>query len=430
MISFTGITRHAILILVILLYLGQVMLPILFVRLPGLFSSYLFYNAVLMGTMLLLYPGSFLNRNLSWFYLFVIIHLLFRLIVWGGRTSGFAFSYSYRDFIQTYLPLFLAMLVFWHYVSTGDTKTLGRISAIAYVFIFIGILNNLLIFIRYPNAMNIFTGQRTSTQHQSFIGMIGAMGFLGYGFFNGLTSLFPTVVYMLRSGAKSLTNKILWFVYILLFMITVPRTNTTAFVLFTLIFGIAAWFMGQNYKRDLIRVLVLILVVIMIPNSFIASIFYKSSEFFPESKIGERLYDAGVTIEDPYIDYYNSTEHTGRRLGRIPLLWKSFLSNPLFGGEFFTGHVAWFDLLSVYGLVGFIPWFLLVYQNNRKTNRILPIEFKPHYLLSIMSFVAMGSIKNTGGTYVWTIWFLILPGSAFIYNSHSKPVLNRTIKQY
>ena len=159
----------------------------------------------------------------------------------------------------------------------------------------------------------------------------------------------------------------------------------------------------------------LLVVVIIIPSSFTAQIFYRSSEFFPESKIGIRLYDAGLTIEDPFIDYYYSTQHAGSRLGRIPLLWKSFLSNPFIGGGFYTGHVAWFDMLSMFGLLGFIPWLWFVADNYKRNLKIIHPAYIPYYMLCVMAFLAMGCLKNTGYAHTWIFWFLITPGSSFIY---------------
>ena len=409
----SGLNRHIFLQFMILVYLAQLMLPIVFNNLIFPFNSAYFYSAALLATFLFLYPKSLLNRDLKWFYIFIALQMVFRLTVWKNREQKYGFDFSIKSLLIAYYPVYISLIVFWHYMQKREFEILGALCRNTLIMAAITIVNNYFVFLRYPRAMNVSSGleRQGSAQVASNLQKIG---FAGYGFFNALTSHIPAIVYHLRSKTAKHAKKIGWATLLFVLLVTLPRTNTTTFVLFALIFGIGGMFLGSNYKRDIYRILAVIIVVSVIPKPFIANIFYKSSEYFPNSKIGLRLYDAGITIENPYIDYYQSTEHTGRRLGRIPLLVRSFAENPFTGGGFHTGHVAWFDMLSVYGLVGFLPWFLFLYHNSKRTMIFLPNSFKPFYLLSITSFIAMGFLKNTGGSLVWTFWFLILPSTAFI----------------
>jgi len=313
-----------------------------------------------------------------------------------------------------YYPLFIAILVYFHYINKKDYYTLGRICKRALILSLFGVVYSFFVFREYPRAMIEYViGEVRGTL--ILVEKYKSLGLLGYGFFNALCSIFPVFIYMIKKTNIYISKKIWWFLLALISWITITLTNTTAFLLFSTIFVIVAWILRPDYKKDIYILIALLLVVIIIPSSFTAQIFYRSSEYFPESKIGKNLYDAGLTIENPDIDYYSSTQHAGMRLGRIPLLWRSFLSDPFIGGGYNSEHVAWLDMLSMFGLLGFLPWLWFVIDNYKRNLKIIYPTYIPYYMLCVIAFVAMGFLKNTGGAHIWIFWFLIAPGACFIY---------------
>jgi len=410
----TGLTRHTILEIVIMLYLAQLLFPLPFQYMPFPFHSNYFYSALVFAAFALLYPKSYLSKGLLVFYVFIFVRLFFTPLLWSKREYGYEGYLDIKSTIIGYYPIFIAILVYFHYINKKDYYTLGRICKRALMLSLLGIINSLLIFMVYPDAMLVYGhGELLGTlQVDEFY---ASLGLLNYGFFNALCSIFPLFIYMIKRTNIYISSKVYWVLLMVISWITISKTNTTAFLLFSTILGIVAWILRPDYKKDIYLLIALLLIVFIIPSSFTSQIFYQSSEFFPESKIGIRLYDAGMTIEDPYIDYYASTQHAGRRLGRIPLLWKSFFSNPFIGGGLNTGHVAWLDMLSMFGLLGFLPWLWFVIDNYKRNLKIINTTYFPYYMLCFIAFVAMGFLKNTGGSPIWIFWFLIVPGSSFIY---------------
>ncbi len=420
----TGITKHLILEIVIMLYLAQLVFPLPFQYLPFQLSSNYFYSALVFATFAILYPRSYLSKGLLAFYVFIFVRLFFTPLFWSNREYGYEGYLNLKSTIINFYPLFIAILVYFHYINKQDYYTLGRICKRVLILSLIGVINSLFIFRTYPDAMMEYVGSEAKGT-QILAARYKSLGLLGYGFFNALCSIFPLFVYMIKTTTIHTSKKIWWILLAVITWITILLTNTTAFFLFATIFGIAAWILRPDYKKDIYILIALLLVVIfIIPSSFTAQIFYKSSELFPESKIGIRLYDAGLTIENPYIDYYSSPTHAGMRLGRIPLLWESFLSNPLIGGGLNTGHVAWLDMLSMFGLLGFVPWLWLIIDNYKRNLKIIHPTYIPYYMLCVIAFVAMGFLKNTGYAHTWIFWFLIAPGANFIYINNYNDISN------
>jgi len=421
----TDITRHTILEIVITLYLARLLFPLPFLQLPFPFDSYYFYSALVFAAFAILYPKSYFLKSLVPFYVFFSIHIIFTQLIWEKSIIIWE-SRQYlniKTVIIAYFPLFIALLVYNHYIHKNDFITLGKICKRAFIFTLLGVINSLLVLLNYSYAvrefdLDIYIGYDLSTYYKN-------LGLLGFGFFNALCSIFPILVYMVIKSQIDSYKKIGWTLFILLSFSSIIYAQVTTFLLFSAIFGITAIFLRENYKKDIIYlVLALLIVVLVIPSSAIAQIFYRSSEFFPNSVLGDRLFDAGLTIENPYIDYYASPYHAARRLGRIPLLLESFLGNPIIGGGLYTNHAKWFDMLSAFGLLGFVPWVWLIVDNYKRNLKILNKKYIPYYMLSIIAFVAMGIIQNTGYDHTWIFWFLIAPGANFIYTNNYNDVSN------
>ncbi len=402
----TGLTRHNLLKLILMLYLAKIFTPIVFYDLPFPFNSYIFHLVLTLGSFVFLYPGSFLKKELVWLYVFVAIGIILRATAWGGRTNP---AYEYVVFLKEYAGVLLALTLFWHYIGKRDYGTLWFLCKYSLVLSFISIINSFFVFSNFPEAFDLMAQGRAP---QSLVDSVSRLGFVGYGFFNGISSYSPAMVYGAKNQMTKQRIRILWIVLFVTMFAILPSTGAAAFVLFAMLFGGVALTMGQNYKRDLHRLLMIMIIAILLPRAFTAGVLNRSAEIIDVPDISERFVDAAITIENPDIDRH-SNEHAGRRLGRIPLLVESFASSPLIGNDYSTGHVAWLDMLSLYGLLGFFPWFMLVYTYTKWTLRVIPKPYIPYYLLGSMAFISMGFLKNTGGYHVWVFWFFILPGTAF-----------------
>ncbi|NLN83927.1 MAG: hypothetical protein GX138_06135 [Firmicutes bacterium] len=395
-----------------------------FMYFPFPFNSHHFWAAVLFSSFILFYPIAYFSTKLLPFYVFLLVRIVFTPLIWADKfhaaMGALGGALDVQSVITSFFPLFIALLVYNYYVNINNLQGLRRICRRAWFFSFLGIVNMLVILIFYPRAMVDITLSSLLYEGSETVSQFKEIGFLGYGFLNALSSMFPVFIYFIMKIKLKQRQKIGWTIFAIVIWATITRGWTTAFLLFSTIFSIVAVLMKDNYVKDIKRLIIILIFAISIPSSFTAGIFYKASEYFPDSKIGARLYDAGLTIENPNLDYYASTTHAGKRLGRTPMLWKSFLSNPLTGGGMTSEHVAWLDMLSLYGLLGFLPWLYLVYKNFRFNIRFVPQSYSGYYMLCVIAFVAMGFLKNTGGAHVYIFWFLIAPGSAFIYRHNSE----------
>ena len=113
----------------------------------------------------------------------------------------------------------------------------------------------------------------------------------------------------------------------------------------------------------------------------------------------------------------NEDTHTFRKAARIPELLNSFIKNPISGGGLSSGHNFWFDRLSLFGILGIIPWLYLLYNIIRKTSRLVSIEYKYYYYLSMGLFISHGFIKASGDKLIYLVIFFLMPATLVWYSN-------------
>ena len=121
--------------------------------------------------------------------------------------------------------------------------------------------------------------------------------------------------------------------------------------------------------------------------------------------------------------WYVENNAISGRYARYPLLMQSFLSNPIWGGKEWNGHLFWMNKLAVYGLLGTLPFIYIIYYYV-KNIKYFDDEFSFYFLLSIFSIIGLGLMKALMGRELWYTFFIILPG--FYYLQYLKqPQINK-----
>ena len=173
----------------------------------------------------------------------------------------------------------------------------------------------------------------------------------------------------------------------------------------------------KNRGQAFLVVFIIGVLFLIIPSSFIYSLLADIAESSGSSFLQERIYDLESFMSDAEVGSEAST-HIGAKLSRVPILIDSFLNNILFGSGFGSGHNFWFDWLSTFGIIGIIPWIIIIRQQINFNLKRLSVENRYVYIISTLSFILYGFVNNTGGSHVFIILFLIVPG--FLYMKKSK----------
>ncbi len=89
----------------------------------------------------------------------------------------------------------------------------------------------------------------------------------------------------------------------------------------------------------------------------------------------------------------------------------TFISHPLFGSSsaITGGHNYFLDILAKYGLIGCLPFFLLIRYQYKAISSYLSVEARRYYMIILVGFITLGIIKNMSGTEYWNYLFIYYP---------------------
>lgn len=242
------------------------------------------------------------------------------------------------------------------------------------------------------------------------------MGIATFGFFTGLAFAFPVIIGTVKYKWKSKQNKIIFIFGLTILFISYIKAQYTAAFLYALTGSIIA-LIGKKNKMMLIFFIFLVITVSVSYSDFaFIDILSDVAGNMGSSFLQERLNDFGVFLKSG-ADISISNTHAGEKLSRIPLLVQSAKTNPFLSGGLNFGHNFWFDWLSLYGIIGLIPWIVIILQQIKLNLKIFNTEFKTYYLLSMFSFISFGFINALRGSHIYASVFVLIPGMFFsIFN--------------
>lgn len=404
------IKKTKIFVFISFLLLGEIFLFIIFEKIP-LLSSFYFLSLCWLLALFFLKLNILWDRSLLYVYFFIFIYFILMLFD--------IYNIDFNWFLSEILPVFIAIAIYTYFIKVKDFKGLAIISFISLIFIFITIITSIIGLNKYPLAARELAGALSLEGDYARIDYYRNLGIGNYGFFSCIAFMVPVIVYQIRKNKGVLkTFLIVLLIFMLLGLVRAQYATQLIIGIVGLIFAIG----GTNrLKTSVVLVSLLLLIIIFIPRSFISDLLASFSNIFSGSVLQERLYDLSIAINQGF----GSTDtHAGRRAARIPFLLNEFSKSPIIGGGESTGHVFWLDRLSMYGLIGIIPWILIITYQIKFNLKNLNNEFQFYYLISIIAFIALGFYKNTGGKEVFISIFLIIPGLNYLDYLY-KPQINK-----
>ena len=382
------------------LLLADSFLTIFIKNLPEPFESHYFW--VLGWLALLVFNTKVLSsKSLIYVYFLFLVYLIFSLV---HRSSA-----SSKGYMLDAINIFIPLSIYSYYRLTKNYKLLSELIKVFFVFVGITAITSIIGFELFPEAVRF----NAAFENDAALGLEKAkfferIGIGNYGFFYGCAFSIPVLVYYVKKG----NSHILKLAVLIIILYSIIKSNYTAAFLFAfggLFFALIGM---KKFRNNRSFIILIILVFIIIPSSVYYGFLNTISGVIEEGAVlQDRIIDLAYTINEDYAE-----THASGRLARIPYLLKQFISSPIWGGGNSTGHVFWLDILSVFGILGIIPFIMLFNYHIKNNLKFFKDDFKYYYLLSMSAFFINGFIKNSGGFHVFFIIFLIIPGMNYIYS--------------
>ena len=243
-------------------------------------------------------------------------------------------------------------------------------------------------------------------------------GIASYPFFYGLAFTLPTLIMLLKQHKTDAKRGLMILFLLLIIIISIVLAQMTTAFLFSLIGIIFSLLSSKSHKKSLRTFVLVLLLLIMVPNQFYADLVSSLSKIVPQNTvIHSRLTDLSLSILFSDEGIISKDTHTFRRAERIPVLLENFYKSPLIGGGKSSAHNFWLDRLSLFGLIGIIPWIVLYYIIINFTIQFISENISIIYFLSIILFIGHGFIKGASGKLLYIGILFLVPSILIIYSS-------------
>lgn len=381
---------------------------------PRLLSMQFLWGPLFVIAVLFLDSKLFLRRivfvNL---FFFIVYGFLLPLILWTEMNDWYAF----RQPIVFSLIFYGILLFSWLKRNVSLTKW-EFYSRLSLVFIVCTCIMTIIATEINPSVVRIAYAASTAAHIDDFM-FFRRLGFASYGYLTAIVSLFPPVIFLFKNSKNSPKLKLLSLGLLIILYFTILRSQVFANILVSSIIVIISFLGSEKIAQSIVVSLLLFIAVIIIPKEFWASLFTDIASFFNrDSNVYYKLNDMARFISLPEIN--DSNTGAGGRMERYPMLWEVFIGAPIWGDASYTskyvneiaagGHLFWMSRLALWGVVGFVFFIYLLYENFKIVYKWLSIDFRFYYLMSVAAFVILGLMKSLNFGESVIVLFLVIPG--------------------
>lgn len=383
-------------------------LPVVSRNLPAYIGSFHFWSPVFLLSLLLFNNQTFFKKSI----LLLFLYGLLMIILLPKYLYVNINSWTSQGLRIEFYSIFVAITVYYYYITNEDFEGLAKFTLTAIVFIFITGIFTILATIIDPSYSRNLAGAAYSGEEKMVAARIGGGS---YGYAIAVLGMFPLLIYYFKNNNRSIFSKRNILLLVIFLLIVLIRMQFFAPILVAfggIIFSVLG---SKKIKLSVMLIITFVVLVIFVPSDVYAKTMVSISKIFnTDSNVYFKLNDMATYLVSG--DYY--VTGTGVRAARYPLLLKVFLEYPIFGsGASYNSssviggaHLYWMYKLSTFGIFGLA--FFIAFQLSKINSDIKKFdkEFAFFYILSVGSVIGLGFIKALAGRETWFMYLAVIPG--------------------
>ncbi len=398
----------------IFLTIASTTLYIVFRNVPIYLSTFAFlYAPITLFILILIQPRAFITGPMKVLMVYGILMIgIFQHTLWR-----FMSQWNLENVYWEYYNLVVMTLILTYYIKVKAYYKLALLSKWAVLFTFITLVTtNIALFfnselVRQSASTAFFTPLQAKLYQYS--------GAFSYSYAQAIVCLIPILFYYIKTNQVQAFSKKILIAALVLLIITEIRSQVFANILVTLIITILSSLSIKSQRKSFVIVMLIGFIFVSIPSSTYSDMFFSLSKLTaPGSELEYKLKDFSSYIDNP--DVSNETG-ASVRAERVPMLFDTFLSYPFTGFASVQtnysldggAHLYFLNKLAIYGIFGFLFFIYMLFRILLSITKLFAPTFRFYYLLSILAFVFLGSMKAVGGREVWLFLFVIIPGMYF-----------------
>lgn len=383
-----------------------------FVALPYTTQAAFYFPiwVVLVG---IFYPKTIFNFGFLGAFLFLILHVIYNLF--GLYKTD---TYSMLDY---FWPMAFSFSVIEYFNVSKDYTGLYGLTKLTFILIIITMITSIVSLTMFPSAARDMAGFLSATGQYELNRFYLYIGIGNYYFFHNVAFIVPIIVFLFQNKQYLNFNRVYLIIFLALIFLAIYRGGfSSAFGLFFIGLSLGLFL---NMIRSPLYYLILISIFYLQFNligPLLAPAFYATADLFDDSEyISPRLRNLASNFDgsSKLLDDRDLKYTEGYEI-QLAISTQAFLENPLTGSGKQGGHHHWIDLLSKFGLIGFIPWILIMIYMYRSRVRPLKGTFKLIYFHVLMCLIFLGLFKPIGLEDMFSFVAIFLP--AFLYYAQFK----------
>ena len=296
------------------------------------------------------------------------------------------------------IPLHMSTVIF----SRKYLKDCRNISKFVLVIAFATVLLSIRVLMIDGNALRV-AAMANSTGDWDILYGYWKQGMASYDMAAMMLFMPVVLIYRLKSSVKKNEKLLLWAGIITIIIFMYLGQVTTTFVLCLMVTLLS--FLNIKNRGVAFLSIGLMLAIIVISFTSIMDWFVSITG---EGSMNERFSSVAAVAHGGSLD---EESDAGIRWTMIRTTISSIFSHPIFGssGAQTGGHNFFLDLLAKYGIVGCLPFFLMIKTQCRIITSYLSEEAKRYYNIILIGFITLGVIKNMSGIEYWNYLFIYYP---------------------
>lgn len=366
--------------------------------------SYLLPEGVIMYVVLV---GILISRGKYVFYgstLWLLIYIVILLSDLANPNRPSIYDLHSISFSFGFMFVWLSLL------KILDAKQCCHLIKWIIIFISITTISSFFIGLFRPNLLREISvyGDVLTSAIKSERNFYNLLGLMSYGFGHAVPLVIPALI-ALGKEQPSKYNVFNLIAVIVVLTLYISGVSTAAFIgTFILILSMLIN-KKPNNRKLFWRVVFFTFIYVLLGDLIITWVLELIQPLFTNFLIGNKI--------NSILDFYNGMSDDNELLYRQELhdlSWNTFVSNPFWGCNDWSiskigGHSFLMDNLAYRGLLGFLPFIILIFVHVKTQMMYINKSLYPYYLLSMTYFVILSYMKATPAVEMFLFLFLIVP---------------------
>lgn len=402
--------------------IASTFLPLVFNNLPPFIRSHHLWTIIWGISLLIFRPRIFLNRAIVYVLAYGLLLFIATETIWISMDSWNK-NLLFNEFYQ----IAIGISVITYFQQSKDYISFAKITKWSIIFLFITAIMSIISSAIDPMYARNLTGVSAVTDEREIEAILSFKRFGGgtYSSAGAFMCLFPIFIYYYKNMKISLISRKQIIIISILIFLALLGMQIFGNILIAVGFSFIALLGMKKIKQSVLVIGLVFSIIVIIPKEFYINSLLSVSEFFKENsdlnykfKDMANFFETGADIRD------NSTG-VGDRIERYPLLLKTFVKKPLLGCYFLSdrsgngyngagAHLYWMNKLTIIGMLVFIFFIFIPYDFIKNQLQHFNSTYKFYYILSSLSILSYGLMKNLVGRETWYAFFIILPGLYYL----------------